>query len=211
MKKVEVQLDHPAGKNGTLTIEKKESSVRTKGSSHTSEKNSHAELKKKTSISSGRADEEDGIEEMNEVVDQPLNPDVAIGAEILVSVKMLPTAENFVSKNNQNIYGEGFLMEGKYAQEEQGNSDGMLIDDEMIEMSESIVGSGDRAYHLALIFGSSIPSLRPLAASRTQLLPALRPSSQAECQRRCGTGGFCDPSSNLGCGGEYCVGYFERL
>ena len=78
---------------------------------------------------------------------------------------------------------------------------------------EVIIGSGDRAQHMALK-NAFVPFLgRPSpAARRLATLPPLRPASRAECGRRCGKGGFCDPSSELGCGGEYCGNrYFMPL
>lgn len=70
--------------------------------------------------------------------------------------------------------------------------------------SRRIVGSGDRAHHLALAPGAARSETVPPVHGREPLVLPLRPQSRAECRRRCGRGGFCDPASDLGCGGEYC-------
>ncbi|AKZ62909.1 hypothetical protein F506_09680 [Herbaspirillum hiltneri N3] len=87
-----------------------------------------------------------------------------------------------------------------------GDTDGgdMLLEDSE-PSDEVIIGSGDRAQHMALKNAFVPFSGRPSpVARRPATLPPLRPTSRAECGRRCGKGGFCDPSSELGCGGEYC-------
>ena len=72
---------------------------------------------------------------------------------------------------------------------------------------ERIIGSGDRMHHLALVAGSAPPphprALRVRREGDSLVLPP-GPNSRAECRRRCGKAGFCDPSAALGCGGEYC-------
>ena len=76
---------------------------------------------------------------------------------------------------------------------------------------ERIIGSGDRMHHLALVAASAPPPPprpaplrgRVRGGSDSLVLPP-GPMSRAECRRRCGKGGFCDPSAALGCGGEYC-------
>lgn len=79
----------------------------------------------------------------------------------------------------------------------------LLLDGDAPE-DDTIIGSGDRAHHLALAPGLSPLTMqrRPLARDSLVLPPG--PKSRAECRRRCGKAGFCDPSSDLGCGGEYC-------
>lgn len=69
---------------------------------------------------------------------------------------------------------------------------------------ETIVGSGDRAYYLSLKFANIAVALRQEPIGKTELITPRRPLSRAECHRRCGKAGFCDPASDLGCGGEYC-------
>lgn len=76
---------------------------------------------------------------------------------------------------------------------------------------EPIIGSGDRAHHLALVSGTAVALLRPQAARMPERLPALRPASRQACERRCGKAGQCDPSSPFGCGGEFCLGFEGRL
>ena len=76
---------------------------------------------------------------------------------------------------------------------------------------EPIIGSGDRAHHLALVAGSVVPPLRPPVARPAERLPALRPTSRQACERRCSKAGQCDPSSPFGCGGEFCLGFEGRL
>ncbi|RZI42212.1 hypothetical protein EGT07_13390 [Herbaspirillum sp. HC18] len=67
-----------------------------------------------------------------------------------------------------------------------------------------IPGIDDRAAHLAMAVVPGRPALRRPRLPAKNSLPALRPSSRAECERRCGSDGFCDPSSELGCGGIHC-------
>lgn len=76
---------------------------------------------------------------------------------------------------------------------------------------ETIIGSGDRAHHLAMIAVTVTPFLRRAPVERAASLPSLRPSSRAECENRCGADGFCDPSSEFGCGGEHCIHLHEAL
>jgi len=86
----------------------------------------------------------------------------------------------------------------------------LLLDGDDERADETIIGSGDRAHHLALKSSLVIYPPLPLRPARTSL-PPLRPTSRAQCQRRCGKAGFCDPSSELGCGGEYCGNRYEPL
>jgi len=79
-----------------------------------------------------------------------------------------------------------------------------LLLDEEGEWRARIIGSGDRAHHLALAPGATRHEARRPASGRESLVLPLRPESRVECQRRCGKAGFCDPASDLGCGGEYC-------
>ncbi|SFV13944.1 hypothetical protein [Pseudoduganella namucuonensis] len=63
---------------------------------------------------------------------------------------------------------------------------------------------GDRLHRVAVVADTFIEPLRPPKMDRPGSLPALRPKSKAECERRCGSDGFCDPSAPLGCGGVHC-------
>ena len=76
---------------------------------------------------------------------------------------------------------------------------------------EPIIGSGDRAHHLALVAGTAVMPLRPATTPTAARLQALRPASRDACERRCGKAGQCDPASPFGCGGEYCLGFEGRL
>jgi len=76
---------------------------------------------------------------------------------------------------------------------------------------EPIIGSGDRAHHLALVAGTAAVVLRAPRAATAERLQALRPASRQACERRCGKAGQCDPASPFGCGGEYCLGFEGRL
>lgn len=76
---------------------------------------------------------------------------------------------------------------------------------------EPIIGSGDRAHHLALVAGTAVVPLRPTSARTAERLQALRPASRQACERRCGRAGQCDPASPFGCGGEFCLGFEGRL
>jgi hypothetical protein len=70
--------------------------------------------------------------------------------------------------------------------------------------SDILMESGDRLHRLAVVAHTFIQQLRPPKMNRSSALPALRAKSRAECERRCGSDGFCDPSSPLGCGGLHC-------
>lgn len=63
---------------------------------------------------------------------------------------------------------------------------------------------GRRPRRIAVVADPGPPPLRPPKLARPGLLPALRPKSRADCERRCGSDGFCDPSDPLGCGGVHC-------
>jgi hypothetical protein len=65
-------------------------------------------------------------------------------------------------------------------------------------------GVDDRIPWMALTVGAAIPTLRPPQLATPKATRALKPNSRAECQQRCGSDGFCDPSSELGCGGMHC-------
>jgi hypothetical protein len=68
-----------------------------------------------------------------------------------------------------------------------------------------IIGVDDRGTEAGMVAASGTsPPLRPPAMQRGSGTPALRPKSRADCERRCGPDGFCDPSSELGCGGIFC-------
>lgn len=67
-----------------------------------------------------------------------------------------------------------------------------------------IAGVGDRRPDLAMAALPGTPSLRPATARKKSSVDALRPKSRADCGKRCGRDGFCDPSNPLGCGGMYC-------
>lgn len=89
-----------------------------------------------------------------------------------------------------------------------GLLDGAALDE---RPDPRIVGSGDRAHQLALINGAAVPAPRRPSADPLMRLPGARPTSRATCERRCGSDGFCDPSSPYGCGGEFCQGFEGRL
>lgn len=62
----------------------------------------------------------------------------------------------------------------------------------------------DRVLYLAMAAVTMPPPLRPTQARRAQLISAVRARSRAECKKRCGNAGNCDPENPLGCGGTYC-------
>jgi hypothetical protein len=76
--------------------------------------------------------------------------------------------------------------------------DGKLCDGDILPES------GDRLHRIAVVAHTVTHELRPPKMDRPSSLPALRPKSKAECERRCGSDGFCDPSNLLGCGGLHC-------
>jgi len=88
---------------------------------------------------------------------------------------------------------------------------GWLLNSGEDMVDNCIAGSGDRAHPHALKLGRPASPLRQTPPGRAPALPALRPSSRADCQRRCGTAGFCDPASEFGCGGEFCASRYEAL
>lgn len=80
----------------------------------------------------------------------------------------------------------------------------MEDDDALPEIAGNIAGRGDRLHYLAMAAASGTALLRAPKMDVPGALPAVKPQSRADCERRCGSDGFCDPSSTLGCGGEYC-------
>jgi hypothetical protein len=92
-----------------------------------------------------------------------------------------------------------------------GLAGGWLLESGAAMLDDTIAGSSDRAHQHALKLGRATPPLRQAVPGRTPALPPLRPSSRADCQRRCGTAGFCDPASAFGCGGEFCANRYEPL
>lgn len=75
---------------------------------------------------------------------------------------------------------------------------------EWTQPGTGITGDGECAYYLAMVGGTGTSLLRAPNMAKQNALPAVKPWSKAECKRRCGADGFCDPSSALGCGGEHC-------
>lgn len=71
-------------------------------------------------------------------------------------------------------------------------------------INELISGVTDRLHHLAMIALPGKFSLRGLPVSKSINLRVLKPTSRVDCENRCGGNGFCDPSSEHGCGGEFC-------
>lgn len=72
--------------------------------------------------------------------------------------------------------------------------------------TDYLVGGGeDRMHHLAMVAGSPVPPPRMAVPGRPRTPAPVRPASRIDCMRRCGSDGFCDPSSASGCGGEYCL------
>jgi len=80
----------------------------------------------------------------------------------------------------------------------------MEQDDDLSGFANNIAGHDDRMHYLAMVATAGIALLRAPTMAAPSLLPAVRAQSKAECTRRCGSDGFCDPSSELGCGGEHC-------
>jgi hypothetical protein len=71
-------------------------------------------------------------------------------------------------------------------------------------VEQPLPGIGDRVPYLAMVAGATTPLLRLPEMAKKSQVKAPKPKSRAQCQRRCGRNGFCDPSSELGCGGVYC-------
>lgn len=78
-----------------------------------------------------------------------------------------------------------------------------------VGQDDTIAGSTDRAHHLSLKFAHVAVAPRQPTPGAAPLVAPRQPLSRAECRRRCGKGGFCDPASELGCGGEYCGNRYE--
>lgn len=74
-------------------------------------------------------------------------------------------------------------------------------DESDLEMPREI---GDRLHRVAVVAHLFLQDLRQPKMKKTGLLPPVKPKSKADCQRRCGSDGFCDPTDPLGCGGVYC-------
>lgn len=117
--------------------------------------------------------------------------------------------------------GEGGLLEGlgllnlggKHGKHRGHRNDGEVraslsamfaIGDDERE-SQVITGMGDRARHLAMVNGNAVPQAARSYVGKTPILDKSKPASRGDCERRCGSDGFCDPSSPKGCGGMYCL------
>jgi hypothetical protein len=73
-----------------------------------------------------------------------------------------------------------------------------------VQGDETIIGSGDRAHHLALKYAHVSVSLRAPRAAPSPLITPGSALAPGQRHRRCLQSGFCDPASPLGCGGQYC-------
>jgi hypothetical protein len=103
--------------------------------------------------------------------------------------------------------GDGTLASG-----DEAGLVGLLLGADDERPNPAIPGVSDRVHYLAMAAISVFPGLRPGAKKRESTLqPVGRPASRSECERRCGSDGFCDPSSKFGCGGEHCGYLHERL
>jgi len=130
----------------------------------------------------------------------------AIGAESLPSPRPVagkPRPDDTVAELAGPAMGIGAIMATPAAPGAEALAEALTDD---APQQEFIIGGNDRAHHLALVQTFARTQPYALAPSRTAdpLFGPLRPSSRAECRRRCGKADTCDPSSELGCGGEYC-------
>lgn len=78
-----------------------------------------------------------------------------------------------------------------------------------VGQDDTIAGTNDRAHHLSLKVAHVAVAPRQPAPGPAPLIAPRPPLSRAECRRRCGQAGFCDPASEHGCGGEYCGNRYE--
>lgn len=85
---------------------------------------------------------------------------------------------------------------------------------------QPIVGRDDRAHHLALVAAPGVPVSLPFPVPKPAVLPSVaKPSNaaavksrqRAKPEGRCGLNGFCDPTSEAGCGGLYCDRRFNKV
>jgi len=84
---------------------------------------------------------------------------------------------------------------------------GLQDEEEMVVLPES----GDRLHRIAVVAHLLLQELRAPKLKKSGALPPLRAKTRAECERRCGTDGFCDPSSPRGCGGLHCGHLHDML
>ncbi|RJF96898.1 hypothetical protein D3870_21220 [Noviherbaspirillum cavernae] len=76
---------------------------------------------------------------------------------------------------------------------------------DLLSMESASPVQESRVEYLAMVAAPGSTTLAPPQLGKTTGLRALRPKSRVECERRCGSDGFCDPSDAHGCGGEYCI------
>jgi hypothetical protein len=76
---------------------------------------------------------------------------------------------------------------------------------DLVAMEDALPISESRTEYLAMVAAPGSTTLAPPQLGKTNGLRALRPKSRIECERRCGSDGFCDPSDERGCGGKLCI------
>jgi hypothetical protein len=92
----------------------------------------------------------------------------------------------------------------RHPQEQDDIAGSAWPEQELQSGSPAIPGVDDRVPWMALTVGAAMPTLRAPQPAAQKAIGPLKPKSRAECQRRCGFDGFCDPSSEVGCGGIHC-------
>lgn len=117
-----------------------------------------------------------------------------------------PTASAWLLIDSNDPVGSGGGPRGKSGKRSKNKAGGASTKRPDADWNDSdiLMESGDRLHRLAVVAHTFIQQLRLPKMNRSSALPALRPKSRAECERRCGSDGFCDPSAPLGCGGLHC-------
>ncbi|MFC7518725.1 hypothetical protein ACFQUU_27310 [Herbaspirillum sp. GCM10030257] len=76
---------------------------------------------------------------------------------------------------------------------------------DLFSVEGTLPAAESRVEYLAMVAVPGGTTLASPQLGKTTGLRALRPKSRVECERRCGSDGFCDPSDERGCGGEFCI------
>lgn len=77
-------------------------------------------------------------------------------------------------------------------------------DEELGPDEAELAVTDNRLLYLAMAAVTVTPPLRTTLPRRTQLLAQVKARSKADCKKRCGNAGHCNPENPLGCGGTYC-------
>ncbi|HVK95917.1 MAG TPA: hypothetical protein VM571_14460 [Noviherbaspirillum sp.] len=134
------------------------------------------------------------------------------GEDLLMQEEIVPVAAALAPMliNMDDTATSADARRGKFGAGSKGAAAGASRK-EAPDDNDLIMEAGDRLHRVAVVAQTFIQELRSPQMKKTTTLPKLKPKSRAECERRCGTDGFCDPSNILGCGGTHCGASHDML